>query len=70
MAKRFLIVGACLAASVLVVGASAAFGIVLGTGAIVVSATAVNPAAPIASAPTGHVGSGAIRVAMQYGRDQ
>jgi hypothetical protein len=68
--KRILVVGAFLATSLLVVGASAAFGIVLGTRAIVVSATAVNPAAPIASAPTGHAGSGAVLVAMQHGRDQ
>jgi hypothetical protein len=65
VAKRFLIAGVVLGASLVVAGAGAVLGVVLGARALVVSAAAVKPSAPISIAPTGNVAGAPVVVAMR-----
>jgi hypothetical protein len=65
VAKRFLIAGAVLGASLVVAGAGAVLGVVLGARALVVSAAAVKPSAPISIAPNGNAAGAPVVVAMR-----
>jgi hypothetical protein len=64
VAKRFLVAGVVLGASLFVVGATAVLGVVLGTRTLVVSAAAVKPAAAISIVPTGNIAGVPVVVAM------
>ena len=65
MLKKVLIVGAVLGSAALAVTGAAMLGVLLGTRAVVVSADAVRPAAPLSMAVNGQVITPEVRLAMR-----
>ena len=65
MLKKVLIVGAILGSTAFAVTGAAMLGVLLGTRAVVVSADAVRPAAPLSTAVNGQVITPEVRLAMR-----